>query len=113
MPAIVAASYVTPSADGVCAMISSKSVGLPTRAGQTVNCFSIHSAIMDAVYDLLQTTSVRDLTMDQIAKRAGVGKPTLYKCRRHDALASRLRNQRYDGPNPIRSSLHLWEKTPH
>jgi AcrR family transcriptional regulator len=40
---------------------------------------SSHSAIMDAVYDLLQTTSVRDLTMDQIAKRAGVGKPTLYK----------------------------------
>jgi AcrR family transcriptional regulator len=33
----------------------------------------------DAVYDLLQTTSVRDLTMDQIAKRAGVGKPTLYR----------------------------------
>jgi AcrR family transcriptional regulator len=34
---------------------------------------------MDAVYELLQTTSVRDLTMDQIAKKAGVGKPTLYK----------------------------------
>jgi len=38
-----------------------------------------HAAIMDAVYALLQETSVRDLTMEAIAKRAGVGKPTLYK----------------------------------
>ena len=34
---------------------------------------------MDAVFELLQGTSVRDLTMEQIAKRAKVGKPTLYK----------------------------------
>ena len=38
-----------------------------------------HAAIMDAVYDLLQSKSVRDLTMEEIAKRAKVGKPTLYK----------------------------------
>jgi AcrR family transcriptional regulator len=38
-----------------------------------------HAAIMDAVYSLLQETSVRDLTMEAVAKRAGVGKPTLYK----------------------------------
>lgn len=38
-----------------------------------------HSAIMDAVYELLQEKSARDLTMEAIAKRAGVGKPTLYK----------------------------------
>ena len=38
-----------------------------------------HSAIMDAVYALLQEKSVRDLTMEEVAKRAGVGKPTLYK----------------------------------
>jgi AcrR family transcriptional regulator len=38
-----------------------------------------HAAIMDAVYALLQKKSVRDLTMEEIAKRAGVGKPTLYK----------------------------------
>ncbi len=38
-----------------------------------------HAAIMDAVYGLLQKKSVRDLTMEEIAKRAGVGKPTLYK----------------------------------
>src|SRR4029450_13375429 len=38
-----------------------------------------HAAIMDAVYHLLLTTSVRDLTMEEVAKRAKVGKPTLYK----------------------------------
>jgi AcrR family transcriptional regulator len=38
-----------------------------------------HAAIMDAVYALLQKKSVRDLTMEEVAKRAGVGKPTLYK----------------------------------
>ena len=34
---------------------------------------------MDAVYALLQERSARDLTMEAVAKRAGVGKPTLYK----------------------------------
>jgi AcrR family transcriptional regulator len=38
-----------------------------------------HTAIMDAVYELLQETSARDLTMEAVAKRARVGKPTLYK----------------------------------
>lgn len=38
-----------------------------------------HAAIMDAVYGLLKEKSARDLTMDAVAKRAGVGKPTLYK----------------------------------
>src|SRR5580704_16282471 len=38
-----------------------------------------HVAIMDAVYTLLQEKSVRDLTMEEIAKCARVGKPTLYK----------------------------------
>jgi AcrR family transcriptional regulator len=38
-----------------------------------------HDAIMDAVYSLLQEKSVRDLTMEEVAKRAKVGKPTLYK----------------------------------
>jgi AcrR family transcriptional regulator len=38
-----------------------------------------HRAIMDAVYALLQEKSVRDLTMEAVAKRAKVGKPTLYK----------------------------------
>ncbi len=34
---------------------------------------------MDAVYALLREKSVRDLTMEEVARRAGVGKPTLYK----------------------------------
>jgi len=38
-----------------------------------------HDAILDAVHALLQKTSVRDLTMEEVAKRAKVGKPTLYK----------------------------------
>ena len=38
-----------------------------------------HAVIMDAVYSLLQNKSVRDLTMEEVAKRAKVGKPTLYK----------------------------------
>jgi AcrR family transcriptional regulator len=38
-----------------------------------------HAAIMDAVYELLRETSARDLTMEAVAKRAKVGKPTLYK----------------------------------
>ena len=40
---------------------------------------SSHAVIMDAVYALLQEKSLRDLTMEEIAKRARVGKPTLYK----------------------------------
>src|SRR6266478_1899446 len=38
-----------------------------------------HDAIIDAVYALLQEKSVRNLTMEEVAKRAKVGKPTLYK----------------------------------
>ena len=38
-----------------------------------------HAAIMNTVYALLQEKSVRDLTMEEVARRAKVGKPTLYK----------------------------------
>ena len=38
-----------------------------------------HAVIIDAVYALLQKKSVRDLTMEEVARRAKVGKPTLYK----------------------------------
>src|SRR6201987_4816487 len=38
-----------------------------------------HAVIMDAVYTLLQEKSLRDLTIEEVAKRARVGKPTLYK----------------------------------
>jgi AcrR family transcriptional regulator len=34
---------------------------------------------MDAVYELLKELPASDLTMDTIARRANVGKPTLYK----------------------------------
>jgi AcrR family transcriptional regulator len=38
-----------------------------------------HAAIMDAVYELLQKRPSSKLTMDAVATRAKVGKPTLYK----------------------------------
>ena len=38
-----------------------------------------HEAIITAVYELLQEMSLRELTMEKVAKRAGVGKPTLYR----------------------------------
>src|SRR5215475_9735858 len=38
-----------------------------------------HAVILDAVYELLKKQSIRDLTMEAVAKRAKVGKPTLYK----------------------------------
>src|SRR5580765_5153980 len=40
---------------------------------------SSHDAIMNAVYALLQEKSVRDLTIEEVAKRAKVGKPTIYR----------------------------------
>jgi AcrR family transcriptional regulator len=38
-----------------------------------------HAAILDAVYKLSLEKPAPDLTMEAVAKRAGVGKPTLYK----------------------------------
>jgi AcrR family transcriptional regulator len=38
-----------------------------------------HAAILDAVYELLQEGSARDLTFEAVARRAQVGRPTLYK----------------------------------
>lgn len=38
-----------------------------------------HEAILDAVYEILHEKSVRDLTLEEVARRAQVGKPTLYK----------------------------------
>ena len=38
-----------------------------------------HAAIMEATYDLLKERSLDALTLDAVAKRAGVGKPTLYR----------------------------------
>jgi len=62
-------------------LISMKKNALPTaRKGRPPSeTAASHVAIMDAVYALLQEKSVRDLTMEEVAKRARVGKPTLYK----------------------------------
>jgi AcrR family transcriptional regulator len=38
-----------------------------------------HDAILDAVHELLQGKSVRELTIEEVAQRAGVGKPTIYR----------------------------------
>ncbi len=66
----------------------------PGEAGQSVMANSIqkarmgrppstaakaHTAIMEAVYLMLQEKPARELTMEGIAKRAKVGKPTLYR----------------------------------
>jgi len=39
----------------------------------------VHDAILDAVYELLQKKSVRNLTIEEVANRAGVGKLTIYR----------------------------------
>lgn len=52
----------------------------PKRRGRPpLQAAASHDAILDAVYDLVRETSVRDLTMEAVARRANVGKPTLYK----------------------------------
>jgi AcrR family transcriptional regulator len=57
-----------------------------------------HAAIMDAVYGLLQEKPARDLTMDAVAKRAGVGKPTLYKWwSSKAAIIMTMFNERFGG----------------
>ena len=38
-----------------------------------------HDRVIDAVQSLLEERPFRELTMDAVAKRAGVGKPTLYR----------------------------------
>jgi AcrR family transcriptional regulator len=57
-----------------------KNSSRPVRKGRPPGeAAASHHAIMDAVYALLQKKSVRDLTMEEVAKRAKVGKPTLYR----------------------------------
>jgi len=59
--------------------VSAKGFPLPRRGRPPIAAAESHAAILDAVYELLQKRSIRDLTMEAVAKRAGVGKPTLYK----------------------------------
>jgi AcrR family transcriptional regulator len=54
--------------------------GLPKRRGRPkTQSAQSHAVIMDAVYAVLQEKSARDMTMEEVARRAGVGKQTLYK----------------------------------
>ena len=43
------------------------------------NAATAHEAILDAVEALLRDKSVRDLTIEAVATRAGVGKPRIYR----------------------------------
>ena len=58
---------------------SEKPAGLGRVGRPRSEAAAAHDAIMDSVYALLRETSVRDLTIEAVAKRAGVGRPTLYK----------------------------------
>jgi AcrR family transcriptional regulator len=52
----------------------------PVRRGRPPSeAAESHAVILDAVYELLQEGSTRDLTLEAVAKRAKVGRPTLYK----------------------------------
>src|SRR5580704_17860665 len=53
---------------------NAKRLGRPPRSAATS-----HSEIIDAVFELLHKKSVFDLTMEEIAQYAKVGKPTIYK----------------------------------
>ena len=59
--------------------MSAKRSILPRRGRPPIEAAESHAAILDAVYELLLERSVRDLTMEAVANKAGVGKPTLYK----------------------------------
>ena len=59
------------------ASISSKGTG--KRGRPRCSAAASHEAIIDAVYEILQGKPLSALTMEEIARRAGVGKPTLYK----------------------------------
>jgi AcrR family transcriptional regulator len=61
-----------------------------------------HAAILDAVYELLQEKPARDLTMEAVAKRANVGKPTLYKWwPSKAALIMSMFHERLDRPSEL------------
>jgi len=50
------------------------------KPGRPRNASAIaHNRILDAVFELLQTHSVRDLQIQEVCRKAGVSKPTIYK----------------------------------
>ena len=65
-----------------------------------------HEAIMDAVYELLEEKPARELTMEAVAKRANVGKPTLYKWwPSKAALIMAMFHERLDQPLEIPATV--------
>ena len=77
----------------------------PARLGRPpASSAGSHEAILTAVHDLLHEMPLRDLTMDKVASRAGVGKPTLYRWwKTKAALVVAMFNERIvpelDGPS--------------
>ena len=49
------------------------------RGRPASTCAASHEQILDAVQAILTEKSVRNLTIEEVARRAGVGKPTIYK----------------------------------
>ena len=62
-----------------------------------------HAAIMDAIYELLEEKPARELTMEAVANRANVGKPTLYKWWSFKAALNAGQGAA-NGPEPMNSS---------
>lgn len=61
---------------GLCAMSEGKRSRRGRPRGEAA---ASHNNILDVVHKILQEKSVRDLTIGEVARRAGVGKPTIYK----------------------------------
>lgn len=51
----------------------------PQKKPGRPRCEQVHQAILDATKQMLVNTPIRDLTIEGIAKTAGVGKPTIYR----------------------------------
>jgi len=60
-------------------MLEQNKPGKKRRGRPTGVSAVAHERILDAVQAVLEEKSFFDLTMEEVARRAGVGKPTLYK----------------------------------
>lgn len=74
-----------------------------------------HDVILTAVYELLQTTTVRDLTIEAVARHAKVGKPTIYRWwKSKTALVLAMFDERVvpelDVPHPASLEASIREK---
>ncbi len=74
-------------------------------------CAVSHERILDAVQAVLEEKTFQDLTMEEVARRAGVGKPTLYKWwPSKAALVLDLFRQRLVAPSNVPEELTVEEK---